>query len=326
MSNPLYVSTRGIRAYYVDFISGVVQENGYDNDALSVDPISINDLGDERLYLLWGISSETTDPELTGIGLGFYRATGSMIGPFNSFNAGWSFSETSPIDGRYTVQMYLGADGFLEGSLAHNLPAYTGLKVYCHYDTGTKYLICENVGAFINTEYRYFISGKAFFSSGSGTVSNFGDLKILPIVYDDDGNQLADIQLYTDFASGDSIDLLDSEEYLDTSGYHQVSGKDIGVAQVISYEDDGTLSSTANAMQGFMEGDNSTIGIVPDLGVSQQLLFLLKVSSISGGGGSGDSYVTKLLYNNRVIGFESGAEERGLDFVGYDSTNSVWSI
>ena len=46
VSNPLYVSTRGIRAYYVDFISGVVQENGYDNDALSVDPISINDLGD----------------------------------------------------------------------------------------------------------------------------------------------------------------------------------------------------------------------------------------------------------------------------------------
>lgn len=29
VSNPLYVSTRGIRAYYIDFISGITQENGY---------------------------------------------------------------------------------------------------------------------------------------------------------------------------------------------------------------------------------------------------------------------------------------------------------
>lgn len=104
------------------------------------------------------------------------------MGPFNSFNAGWSFSETSPIEGRYEVHMYLGADGFLEGSVAHNLPAYEGLNVYCSYDTPTKYLICKNVGAFINTDYRYFISGKAYFSTITGTVSNFGDLKILPIV------------------------------------------------------------------------------------------------------------------------------------------------
>ena len=97
------------------------------------------------------------------------------------------------------------------------------------------------------------------------------------------------------------------------------------MAQVVSYEDDGTLSSTANAMDGLMNGLNSTIGIVPDLGVSQQLLFLLKVDDISTNG-SGDSYVIKLLYNNKVIGFETGADERGLDFVGYDSGNSVWSI
>lgn len=74
-----------------------------------------------------------------------------------------------------------------------------------------------------------------------------------------------------------------------------------------------------------MQGTNSTIGIVPDLGYSQQLLFLLKVSSISGSG-AGDSYVTKLLYNNKVIGFETGADERGLDFVAYDSGTSLWSI
>ena len=55
VSNPLFVSTRGIRAFYVDFISGVVVENGYDSDALTVDPIGIEDPGSTRLYLLWGI-------------------------------------------------------------------------------------------------------------------------------------------------------------------------------------------------------------------------------------------------------------------------------
>ena len=97
------------------------------------------------------------------------------------------------------------------------------------------------------------------------------------------------------------------------------------MAQVVSYEDDGTLSSTANAMKGFMEGTNSTIGIVPDLGVSQQLLFLLKVSSLSGAG-SGNEMHTRILYNNKAIGFESGSEERGLDFVGYQSSTGNWSI
>lgn len=97
------------------------------------------------------------------------------------------------------------------------------------------------------------------------------------------------------------------------------------MAQVVSYEDDGTLSSTANAMKGFMTGTNSTIGIVPDLGVSQQLLFLLKVNSLSSSG-SGNNMQTRLLYNNKVIGFETDAESRGLDFVGYQSSTGNWSI
>lgn len=55
ISNPLYSSTRGIGAFYVDFISGVVQENGYDPDALHVEKITIDDPGSTRVYLLWGI-------------------------------------------------------------------------------------------------------------------------------------------------------------------------------------------------------------------------------------------------------------------------------
>jgi len=75
----------------------------------------------------------------------------------------------------------LGAQGVLEGSIAHNFPAYSSQKVYCYYST-TK-IICNNVGAFINTYSRYWISGKAFFSSGAGNSIIFGEISILPIVY-----------------------------------------------------------------------------------------------------------------------------------------------
>lgn len=50
--------------------------------------------------------------------------------------------------------------------------------------------------------------------------------------------------------------------------------------------DDGTLSSTANAMKLLTQGTNTTMGIVPDLGVPQQLLFLMKVNTISSGAGN----------------------------------------
>lgn len=50
--------------------------------------------------------------------------------------------------------------------------------------------------------------------------------------------------------------------------------------------DDGTLSSTANAMKLLTQGTNNTMGIVPDLGVPQQLLFLMKVNTISSGTGN----------------------------------------
>ena len=89
ISNPLYVSTRGIRGYYVDFVSGVVQENGYDPDALAVSPIAINDPGSTRGYLLWGIESDYTDADVSSLNIGLYKGLGSSIGPFNSFNNGF---------------------------------------------------------------------------------------------------------------------------------------------------------------------------------------------------------------------------------------------
>jgi hypothetical protein len=111
------------------------------------------------------------------------------------------------------------------------------------------------------------------------------------------------VNLYAQLTSGDTLPLVDSQEYLDTAGYHNPSLFKIGVAKIVSSYDDGTLSSTANAMKEFLTGTNSTVGIVPDLGVSQQLLLLMKVNAVSGGSGSGNAYSMRLLYNSQVIGF-----------------------
>jgi hypothetical protein len=137
------------------------------------------------------------------------------------------------------------------------------------------------------------------------------------------------VELYTPLAPGTSINLRVSKSYLDVDGalsYHDTSDFKIGNAQVVSMQDDQTLSSTANAMKSFFTGTNNTIGIVPDLGTTQQLVFLIQ-TQLADVSGATDYYQLNLLYNNKVIGFETGdlADTRGLDFVGYDGTTN-WSI
>ena len=116
-------------------------------------------------------------------------------------------------------------------------------------------------------------------------MTDFGKVSITPIVYDSDGVQISSPVLYVDLA-GVSTAVQISQEFLDTSGYHNTGTRSIGNAQVVSYNDDKSLSSTANAIKGFLQGTNSSVGIIPDLGTSQQLLFLLNTptGSISAGG------------------------------------------
>ena len=54
ISNPVYNSVRGIKAYWTEFISGKVMENGKDADALTVNKITINTVT-PRVLLFWGI-------------------------------------------------------------------------------------------------------------------------------------------------------------------------------------------------------------------------------------------------------------------------------
>jgi len=112
--------------------------------------------------------------------------------------------------------------------------------------------VCRNVGAFINTSFRYFVSGKAFFDSVTASSVAFGAVAITPIAYRSDGTTLiAGTQLYTSLA-GQATTVEISKELLDTSGYHNVNSRSIGNAQVVSYEDDLSLSSTANGIRGFL--------------------------------------------------------------------------
>lgn len=111
--------------------------------------------------------------------------------------------------------------------------------------------------------------------------------------------------LYTPLTPGTSINLKVSKSFLDTDdsiSYHDTNDFKIGNAQVVSMPDDKTLSSTARAMKSFFSGTNNTVGVVPDLGSSQQLVFLIqtKTTDLSG---SSQKYTMNLLYNNKVIGF-----------------------
>ena len=57
------------------------------------------------------------------------------------------------------------------------------------------------------------------------------------------------------------------------------------------------------------------------MGSSQQLVFLLQTINSDLDTGGGNAYSMRLIYNNKVIGFDDSDDPlvatRGLDFVGY---------
>ena len=66
---------------------------------MSVTAIGISNLGNDRIYLLWGIQSTFTDATNIPEGIPLYTAESSTpyVIPYNSFNIGFSFTQTSPI-------------------------------------------------------------------------------------------------------------------------------------------------------------------------------------------------------------------------------------
>lgn len=174
---------------------------------------------------------------------------------------------------------------------------------------------------------RYFICGKAYYDSSTpSSLANFGDVTIESVVYDDSGNRVPGVVLFTPLVTTNTIMVSQNTEYLDLAGIHSPT-KALRYGQVVSFKDDQSRSALDRAIESFTTGNSSTVGIIPNLSGSQQLLFLLnvpqsKMSTLSGN----NQYEMKLLYNSKVIGFETGTESMGLDFTGYDSANANWSI
>lgn len=68
--------------------------------------------------------------------------------------------------------------------------------------------------------------------------------------------------------------------------------------------DDGSKTSLGKGILGFMNNTNTTVGIIPNLGMPQQLLFLLKVPrNAINLVATNNIFKMEVLYNNQVIGF-----------------------
>jgi hypothetical protein len=83
------------------------------NNALRVNRIPIL-TATNRVKLFWGIDATYTDATLTSR-LPIFRAASASpnILQYNSFDIGFSFTDTSPINGRYIVKMTVNAKGVL---------------------------------------------------------------------------------------------------------------------------------------------------------------------------------------------------------------------
>lgn len=134
VENPIYSSVRGLRVYWVDGVSGIVQERTNVASALTVSPIAITDLGSDRVYFLWGLQAGYFDAFTVGVNVGLFSASTAtpLLGPLNSFNLGFKIVDTSPINAQFNVRFKLFAAGMLEGSIVHNLPS-TSVATYCTY-------------------------------------------------------------------------------------------------------------------------------------------------------------------------------------------------
>lgn len=86
------------------------------------------------MYFLWGLQAGYTDANTAGINVGIYAASSltPLIGPLNSFNIGFSISNTSPINAMFNVRFKMFATGILQDSIVHNLPAGTS-PTHCTY-------------------------------------------------------------------------------------------------------------------------------------------------------------------------------------------------
>jgi hypothetical protein len=316
IKNPVYASVRGIQ-WSVFSENGASLEWGKLDTALSCTTLSLASTS-PRFKMLWGIDSTYSDANSIWLGI-YSAAAGGRLGPANSLNIGFQVASPSPLSTQFTVALKTLAAGVLEGSIVTNLPAVSGKSVICLFNVASTEIRCSNVGPLIRTSYRYFIAFKAYYAANAGpTLADFGRVRVDSVVTGTSG-LLTGIKLYAELA-GDTMNVRQNAEYLDTTGWHNKASYKLGDVQVITAADDASLTSTGTAANNMMTGSNVTAGIDPSQ-ANQNLLFLLKVASAQydSAGVSSNEYTYKIIYNPNVISLASGSSAKGIDFAAYST-------
>ncbi|EGR27475.1 hypothetical protein IMG5_195570 [Ichthyophthirius multifiliis] len=319
--NPLFVSLRDIRVYLTARTDNRVLEKGTKQNSLSTKEIKITKVA--NMYL-WGIHENENISQPFKL---FKSAPGGILGPANSVQFKFKVDNILPEGSELTVKIDAQCNGIFENSVVTNLPVLQGKsKVSCFFQLGK--IICKNVGAFLNKDTEYFVAVKIFYKNDAPDLTNFGGIEIESLVFDNQGNQINNVSVFRPL-EGISTELFTNTEYLDLTGWHKQDVFQFGTSQVLTANDDGSLSSLPNAMQNLMIENQGTIGIVPGNFENQQVIFFLKSSY---------NQMTKsplnkkifirlnIMFNPKIIQIKRGFETLGIDFVGYNNVLKRWDV
>ncbi|EAR88266.2 transmembrane protein, putative (macronuclear) [Tetrahymena thermophila SB210] len=322
IKNPLYVSQRDIKVYSASINDKRPMEKGRLALALRVTQVQIQV---KKIQYLWGVDQK----ESIFSPYKLFKAASAtpLAGPINSFQIYFTIPTIVPEGSDLTLSLETDSTSCLEHSIITNLPVQSGKqKVSCYFTIVSTlgYIKCVNIGAFQDPSIQYFIAAKVYYANSAPDPVNFGGISIKSVVLDGNGQPIPNINLFGD-ALGQKITLQANTEYLDTSGWHSSAAWSLGTTQIISTPDDGTLSGVPNGINALLTGQLNTVGIIPSLQTSQQLIFFLKVTP-SQIGTDNNYYRMSILYNPSVVKYVTGYETKGIDFAAYSSTNSKWEL
>ncbi|KAL4476525.1 hypothetical protein ABPG74_010258 [Tetrahymena malaccensis] len=322
IKNPLYTSQRDIKVYSASINDKRPMEKGRLALALRVTQVQIQV---QKIQYLWGV--DQNESIFSPYKLFKAASATPLAGPINSFQIYFTIPTIVPEGSNLTLSLETDSTGCLEHSIITNLPVQTGKqKVSCYFTivSSLGYIKCVNIGAFQDPSIQYFIAAKVYYANTAPDPVNFGGISIKSVVSDASGNPIPNTNLFGD-ALGQKITLQANSEYLDTSGWHSSAAWSLGTTQIISTPDDGTLSGVPNGINALLTGQLNTVGIVPSLQTSQQLIFFLKVTPAQIGV-DGNYYRMSILYNPSVVKYVTGYETQGIDFAAYNSANSKWEL
>ncbi|KAL4473220.1 hypothetical protein ABPG72_015601 [Tetrahymena utriculariae] len=322
IKNPLYTSQRDIKVYSASINDKRPMEKGRLALALRVTQVQIYV---QKIQYLWGV--DQNESIFSPYKLFKAASATPLAGPINSFQIYFTIPTIIPEGSNLTLSLETDSTGCLEHSIITNLPIQSGKqKVSCYFTTISLlgYIKCVNIGAFQDPSIQYFIAAKVYYSSTAADPVNFGGISITSVVQDASGSPIPNINLFGD-ALGQKITLQANTEYLDTTGWHSSTAWSLGTTQIISTPDDGTLSGVPNGINALLTGQLNTVGIVPSLQTSQQLIFFLKVTPAQTGT-DGNYYRMSILYNPSVVKYVTGFETKGIDFAAYSSASSKWEL